>query len=227
MSGEIEACTFAMAALEDAYRAVFAAARPGMTADEVDAILRKRLAAHGAELPAQRSSPFVVHESGVPPKLRLNRVPLRGGALWAMDTTICRQGRCADIGRYGWFGALPAAVGEAHQRVLDRQDAIAAEVRPRRPMRDIFDALPPELPFEIHRIGARGNMLPMAGNATTGVTEAMARSDERGLVFEPGHVICIEIWAGMDGGIEDMYAVEPDGVRRISSLSREIRQIGE
>ena len=224
---EYEGCLAAMAALEDAYEAVFAAVRVGATAEEIDRVMLGRLAAHRAEMKPPRSTPFVVAANGTPPKLRLNRVPLRAGALWAMDNTVRRDGFCADLGRYGWFGALPPELRLAHQAVLDRQDAIAAEARPGRGMRSIYDALPHDLPFEVHRIASEGNMLPTTGNATAGVLTALDESDRRQLVFEPGQVICIEIWAGLSGGIEDMYQVEDGGVRRISTLPREIREMKE
>jgi Xaa-Pro aminopeptidase len=225
MATDYEGCKAAIEALEDAYGAVFAAARPGMTAEEVDAVLRERLTARGTEFPASGSSPFVVAEGGAPPKLRLNRVPLRRGALWAMDNTIRLSGYCADLGRYGWFGRVPPELARAHRRVLDRQDAIAAAIRPGRAMSEIFGTLPHDLPFEYHRIAADGNMFPTGGNATAGVLKAMEQSDREGLVFQPGMVICVEIWAGLIGGIEDMYLVEPPGVRRMSTLPREIHVI--
>jgi len=222
---EAEPCRLAIVALEDAYQAVFSAARVGMTAEEVDAILRARLAAHQAELLPSSSSPYVVAEGGAPPKMRLNRVPLRAGALWGMDTTIRRLGYCADLGRYGYFGPVPAALQEAHRQVLARQELIEQAIRPGRSVRMIFEAVPHDLPFEIHRIGTEGNMLPMCGNATKAVLQAMAESERAGLTFQVGQVICIEIWAGLKGGIEDMYILEAEGVRRLSLLPREIRAV--
>jgi hypothetical protein len=53
----------------------------------------------------------------------------------------------------------------------------------------------------------------------------MEESIRQGLVFEPGQIICIELWAGLAGGIEDMYRVEEDGVVRVSTLPRGIRAI--
>ena len=225
MPADAEGCRLAMEALEDAYRAVFAAARAGMRAEEVDACLRARLAAHGAELPPSGSSPFVVAAGGAPPKLRVNRAPLSRGSLWGMDNTVRRAGYCADLGRYGYCGQLPDELARAHRQVLDRQDAIAAAIRPGRRMRETYDSLPHDLPFEFHRIATEGNMLPTGGNATVGVRKAMEQSDREGLAFEPGMVICVEIWAGLSGGIEDMYLVESAGVRRMSTLPRPIRVV--
>lgn len=227
MSTELEGCRRAAAALEAALEAVFACARPGMTAEEIDAVLTRELHARGAALIAQGNTPFVVAEGGAPPKLRFNRVPLERGKLWAMDNSIRLDGLCADLGRYGYFGPVPQALRRAHQQVLDRQQLIERAVRPDRGMAEVLDSCPQDLPFEIHRIGPEANMLPMCGNATRGVLEAMAKCQREGVVFEPGQVVCIEIWAGLSGGIEDMYAVGDDSVARISRLPRAIREIPE
>jgi len=214
-------------ALEDAYSSVFAAARPGMTADQIDEILARSLRAHGGELPADktRSTPYVVDPQGAPPKLRVNRAPLVEGKLWGMDNSIVVDGHWADLGRYGWFGPLPAGMARAYQQLVDRQDQIAAAIRPGVPMGELFRAVPDGLPFEVHRIGREPQLLPFMGNLLAGVTENMRQSDRQGLVFEPGQVICIELWVGLQGGIEDMYRVDEDGVSRISRLPREIRVI--
>ena len=34
--------------------------------------------------------------------------------------------------------------------------------------------------------------------------------------------MCIEIWAGLDGGIEDEFLVTEDGLRRLTTLPREL-----
>jgi len=218
----------AIEALEDAYEAVFAAARVGMTADEIDAILSRRLADHGTALPPNMvaTTPFVVEEGGVGPKLRRNRAPLEEGKLWGMDNSICVDGRWADLGRYGWFGAVSAELTEAHGRLLARQDQIAAAVRPRVGMEQIYQSIGPGLAFEMHRIGASPSMLPFCGDLIPVVREQMAQSVEQGLVLEVGQTVCIEQWHGLSGGIEDMYRVEAHGAVRISTLPREIRAIG-
>ena len=162
---EYERIKKAVEALEDAYRAVFAAARVGMTATEIDAILSERLEDYGAELPVGKTgnTPFVVDEGGVPPKLRKNRIPLEKDKLWAMDNSICLDGYWADLGRYGWFGAPPEKLVKAYQRVVDRQDEVAAAIRPGVSMDEIFLSIPDGLDFEVHRIGKEPNMLPNCG----------------------------------------------------------------
>lgn len=227
MEQDFERIRAAMEALEAAYDEVFRGARVGMSAEEIDRLLARALAARGAELLPSGISPYVVAPEGAPPKLRLNRVALRRGALWAMDNNIRRDGVYADLGRYGWFGPLPEALAAKHRRVLRRQDDLAAAVRPGLRMADLFAACPHDMPFEIHRIGARQTMLPVCGNATPKLADGLAESDRQGLTFQPGDVICIEIWAGLDGGIEDMYRVEERGVVRISTLPREIRILPE
>ena len=109
--------------------------------------------------------------------------------------------------------------------MLERQDFLAAQVMPGRPMDKIFDACPKDMPFEIHLIATDHNMKPFCGNAVPNVLNAMAASVKQGLTYQPGQVVCVEIWAGMMGGIEDMYHVTENGLERITTLPREIREI--
>lgn len=227
MNAEYEHVKLAMEALESAYRAVFLAVHVGMEADEIDAILSEELKTGGTELLPSKSSPFVVAEDGVPPKLRLNRIPLKRGRLWGLDNNVRREGYYADLGRYGYIGDLPETLASEHTHVLERQNHIAAAIQPGRTMEEIFLSCPDDMPFEIHRIGQEQTMPPVCGNATPNVLEGMERSQSEGLVFEPGQVICVEIWAGLRGGIEDMYIVESNGIERISSLPREIQVVPE
>lgn len=224
---ELKAAKAAILALEDAYQAVFAAAHVGMTADQIDAIIEQRLASHGARLPDKRATntPFVVDQAGVEPKLRMDRVPLERDKLWAMDTSVTLDGYWADLGRYAWFGSLPKETADAHQALLDRQDAIARAIRPGVGMDVIFKSIPDGPGFEVHRIGHEAHQLPFCGNVVPSVTKQMDQSVRDGLMFEEDQVICIELWAGLAGGIEDMYQVASDGVVRLSSLPCGIREI--
>ena len=227
MQSELQSIQTAVTALEDAYQAVFEVAHIGMTTDQIDAVIEQRLASHGAKLPEKRatSTPFVVAADGLPPKLRINRVPLERDKLWAMDTSVHVDGCWADLGRYAWFGSLPQHIGEAHNRLLARQELIAHAIRPGMGMDEIYKVIPPGPRFEIHRIGSEPHLMPFCGDVIPAVTEKMDQSVAQGLVYETGQVICIELWAGMVGGIEDMYRVEVDGVARISSSQRCIREI--
>jgi len=225
MSSDLRGCTSAMDALQRAFEAVFAAAHEGMTAEEIDAILVRELTARGAELIRQSNTPFVVDENGALPKRRLDRIPLQRGKLWGIDNSVRLGGYCADLGRYGYFGAVPKSLSQQHATVLAHQEAIAKAVKPGRLMDEIFRDSPQDLPFEVHRIGPEPSMAPFCGNAVKGVLDAMAQATREKHVFQPGQVICVEVWAGMKGGIEDMYRVEPDGLVRISTLPRGIREI--
>jgi hypothetical protein len=93
-------------------------------------------------------------------------------------------------------------------------------------MDKLLQAVPPGPGFEIHRIATEPSMGPFCGNLMPSVVKETEESVRQGLVFEPGQVICIEIWAGLAGGIEDMYKVETNGVIRLSTLSRTINVIG-
>lgn len=214
----------AVDALEDAFAAVFREAHIGMTAAQIDTVVDITLAKHGALRPRDRflNTPCVIDASGAGPKLRKDRVPLEAGKLWMMDNSIVLNGFWADLGRYGWFGRPPRSLLDAYQRIIDRQDEIAACMRPGVPMDELLRSVPPGLGFEIHRIATEPSMRPFCGNLMPSVIRETEESVRAGLVFEPGQVICVELWAGLSGGIEDMYRVDGKGVTRISTLPRVI-----
>src|SRR5690606_9172158 len=103
-------------------------------------------------------------EGGIGPKLRRDRVPLETGKLWMMDNSVQVGGYWADLGRYAWFGLLPDALRQGYQEIVDRQEQIAAAIRPWRTMGEIMEEIPPGLGFEVHRIGREPSMLPFCGN---------------------------------------------------------------
>lgn len=220
MQSDYERCKPALDALEDAFRAVFAQAHEGMTADEIDQIIISRAQRHGAEFKPSKLSPYVVDETGAPPKLRLDRLPLRKGALWGIDCTLSCQGYFADVGRYGYIGAPSEAVKANYQQVLDRQDLLAGLVRPGMSVEELWSLCPKDLPFEVHRIGTGASLRPLCGNSVQGALREMQVSIDEGLVYEPGMVICVEVWAGLLGGIEDMYQFTGEGLSRITTLPR-------
>jgi hypothetical protein len=111
--------------------------------------------------------------------------------------------------------------------VLERQDLLAAAIRPHRTVGQIYGSVPHDMPFEIHRIGVEPTLDPVMGNAVPPLAQAMSDPARRAQSYGVGQVICVEIWAGMCGGIEDMYVVEPHGVRRLSTLPRDIREVTE
>ena len=220
---DYDACRRVMEALEDAYRSAFAQAREGMTAEEIDATLLAVLEPRGIGLPKSSITPYVVGPEGHPPKQRINRAPLQRGALWGMDCNANGGGAWADIGRYGFIGPPDATVLRDYQEVLDLADFMAAQVRPGRPIEDMFAAIPGDLPYEIHRIGEQQTMMPVFGTAVPRLAEKLARCKAEGLTFQVGQVVCVEIWAGLRGGIEDMYVVDAHGLVRMSTLPRGIR----
>ncbi len=220
---DYERCKAAMEALENAYRTVFAVAHEGMTAEDIDTILRENLAPCGVEVLDNPTTPFVVEEGGNEPKLRIDRAPLQKNKFWAMDNTVRGNGYCADLGRFGFIGTLAAELARDYRSVVKREQALAALVRPRVSMKEIFDACPHDMPFGIHRIATEGNMVPMCGNANEVVSARMEESVQQGAVFEVGHVVCVEVWAGLKGGIEDMYHVGPEGLARMTHITPDVQ----
>jgi Xaa-Pro aminopeptidase len=212
--GEIPSLWRALSANEGAVQHLFNVVVPGMTPDELKEAFTKEIRRRGFSDEVSGAA-FVVGAGGVGPKLRLNQ-PLKEGDLWGMDFQFSCNGYYSDIGRYAVLGEPSSERLARHRRILELEDAIAAAIRPGRTIGEALESgLPhPDLQAQAggHRVGLEMHEHPVFP----------ARDDERDRYAIPGTVMCIEIWAGLDGGIEDEFLVTGDGLRRLTTLPREL-----
>lgn len=215
--GEVAGLWRALAANEAAIQRVFADARTGTTPDEMKDIFIGELRRRKIDGPV-RGSAFIVGEGGAGPKLRIKR-PLQPGDLWGMDFQFAVDGYYSDIGRYAVFGEPGADLLHRHAQVLEMQEMVAASIRPGRPLGEAAAKCPPGWTIEAHRVGEEIHMTPM-------FTTAKPEMSTLDAIVPVGIVMCVEIWRGFDGGIEDEYLVTENGLHRLTTLPREIVSAG-
>src|SRR5262245_44550510 len=192
-SGELVGLWRALSANEGAMQRVFAEAREGMAPDDMEALYAEELRRRGIDSPVSGAA-FVVGEGGVGPKLRTRR-PLRPGDLWGLDLQFASDGFYSDIGRYAVLGEPSADLMARHARVLEIQEAVARAIRPGRPLGEAIAACPPGWTIEAHRIGSAIHMPPL-------FSTLKPEPNTPDMIVEPGIVMCVELWAAFDGGIE-------------------------
>lgn len=212
--GEIPSLWRALSANEGAVQNLFNVVVPGMTPDDLKEEFTKEIRRRGFSGEVSGAA-FVVGEGGVGPKLRLNQ-PLEEGDLWGMDFQFACDGFYSDIGRYAVLGEPSPERLARHGRILELEDAIAEAIRPGR---TIAEALESGLPHP--------DLQPHAGGHRVGLEmhehpEFPAQEEERDHRAILGTVMCVEIWAGLDGGIEDEFLVTENGLQRLTTLPRKL-----
>lgn len=208
----------ALSASEGAMQRVFAEAHQGMTPDEMQECYTAELRRRGIA-GAVSGAAFVVGEGGAGPKLRTKQ-PLKPGDLWGMDFQFAVDGYYSDIGRYAVFGEPGPDLLARHQRVLEIQEGVADAIRPGRPLGEAIAKCPPGWTIEAHRIGSEIHMPPLFSTLKPDHNTA-------DMIVEPGIVMCVELWAAFDGGIEDEYLVTEQGLRRLTTLPRALVATGD
>ncbi len=209
---ELAALVRALAASEGAIQRVFDEARVGTTPDQMEAIYAGELRRRGIDGKVQGAA-FVVSEGGAGPKLR-TRAPLKPGDLWGMDLQFAVDGFYADIGRYGVMGTPSPDLVARHTCLLETQQAVADAIRAGETLRRAFERCPAGWTIEVHRIGRKIHMEPMFSTVKA--------DNNLDVPVIPGTVMCVEIWKGLDGGIEDEYLVTDRGLARLTTLPREL-----
>ena len=197
---------------EAATQRVFDSVVEGMTPDQMQAIFVAEVRRRGIDGHVSGAA-FVVGKGGAGPKLRTKQ-PLKTGDLFGMDFQFASEGFYADIGRYAVFGPPSADLAARHTRVLETQREIADAIRPGEPIRRAFEKCPDGWTIEAHRIGTDVHMDPMFSTVKT--------DNRLDVIVEVGMVMCVEIWKGFDGGIEDQYLVTERGLDRLTTLPREL-----
>jgi aminoglycoside 3-N-acetyltransferase len=201
----------AMRVLGVAFERVLAAARAGVTADELDQVFAATFQEQGGAFAEGGRSPVV------------SRLPLAKRGLWVLDGAIQLDGYHAALGRCTVLGPVRRGMAKAFQKVIERQDQVAAAIRPGLPVDELFRPLAGGLPFEVHRIGRRPQMFPVwgLGDPAWAAPVPVERRDR--MMFEAGQILCIGIQAGPVGMLRDMYRVEPSGAALLSLLPRTLR----
>ena len=210
--GEVSGLWRALSANEGGVQRVFDSAREGMTIEEMNATFEAEVRRRGVTSEVTGTA-FVVGDDGVGPKLRSTR-PLARGDLWGMDFQFAVDGFHSDIGRYGVLGAVDGELARRHGAVLALQAQVAKAIMPGETLADAFDLCPKSIAIEVHRIGREVHEPPMFSTVQD--------DNDLGVTVPLGAVLCVEIWAGLDGGIEDEFLVAEDGLRRLTSLPREL-----
>ncbi len=210
--GEIGGLWRALAANEGGVQRVLDSAYEGMTIDEMNATFTSEVRRRGVTSEVTGTA-FVVGDEGVGPKLRTTR-PLARGDLWGMDFQFAVDGFHSDIGRYAVFGAVASELTERHGAVLALQTEVAEAIMPGETLAHAFDLCPKSIAIEVHRIGREVHEPPMFSTVQD--------DNDLGVTVPLGAVLCVEIWAGLDGGVEDEFLVTEDGLRRLTSLPREL-----
>jgi Xaa-Pro aminopeptidase len=209
---ELAALWRALAVNEGAIQRVFGSVRAGMTPDEMQEIFVAEVRRRGIDSPVSGAA-FIVGEGGVGPKLRLKR-PLRADDLFGMDFQFASDGFHSDIGRYAVFGEPSADLLARHRRVLETQEMVADAIRPGEPIRVAFEKCPAGWTIEAHRVGIEIHMDPMFSSVKT--------DNKLDVIVPVGIVMCVEIWKGLDGGIEDQFLVTEKGLERLTTLPRQL-----
>jgi len=215
--GELAGLWRALAINEAAVQKVFDSVSEGMVPNEMNEIFRAEVKRRGVDVAT--GTAFVVADGGAGPKLRSHN-PLKPGDMYGMDFQLAVNGFQSDIGRYAIFGKHTADQKARHQKVLDTAAEIASWIRPGETLKSVFDRCPKDKwSIESHRVGTDVHEQPMFSTAP-------GKDPNFDTKVQLGSVMCVEIWAAWDGGIEDEYLVTEDGLVQVTSLPREFATRG-
>lgn len=203
----------ALRVLTVAYERIFAAARVGMAAGELDKIFATVFEEQGGAFAETGRSPLV------------SRGAFEKGGLLALDGAIQLDGYHAALGRCASFGPASPGSGEQMRKAIERQDEIAAAIRPGVPLAELFRPLEAGGAFEVHRIGRRPQMFPIWGLDNPAWACSVPGESRDKMVFEACQIICIGLGAGTPAALRDMYRVDPSGAARLSFPPRSLRNI--
>lgn len=208
-----------------AFRACFAAARPGMTEIEIARVAAETMVHLGAERPG-----FILVASGEGNYENLSGKPTerrlqQGDMLW-IDMGAVYQGYWSDFCRAAYVGDIPLGIEESQQRIVDINSATIAAIRPGQMLRDVASAC-------IAAFGTQGMSLTLGTNRIghgMGLMSTepphVALYDET--VCEEGLVFTIEPRFINRTGVfncEELVAVAADGAHVLTDSPRGITAI--
>ncbi len=223
-SKRVKCLKLAIAANEAGIREIMSQAKEGMDLGEISSIFSNEVKAHGAIWCPQYGGPFVVDEKGGGPKKweRSIERKLEKNILFGVDSTVHYQGYYSDLGRYGFIGVPPRELLGKYEEIIETQDTIASLIKPGIFAEDVYeDSRHLSYEYEVHGIGREAHESFTFGTLPK-LREATRRTKEKKIRFKLDSIICIELWAGFSGGIEDEYIIGKKGIQRISTLTRKI-----
>jgi Xaa-Pro dipeptidase len=193
----------------------------GMGRNELTREAKSRLMRNGCDGISHLTFSFAQAnpEYDIDEKLEVNK-------LVTLDLGGIYRGYCSDNRRYAYAGKVPASLQERYERMVEIVDAVGAALVPGASYASLMQ-LARDL-YARHKIDALGRFNHVGHNIGL-ETEERWLDDAAGEVLA-GMVINIELYSkaetGEQIGDEETYLIGADGPRRISSLPREIREIG-
>jgi Xaa-Pro aminopeptidase len=193
----------------------------GMGRNELTREAKSRLMRNGCDGISHLTFSFAQAnpEYDIDEKLEVNK-------LVTLDLGGIYRGYCSDNRRYAYAGKVPASLQERYEQMVEIVDAVGAALVPGASYASLMQ-LARDL-YARHKIDPLGRFNHVGHNIGL-ETEERWLDDAAGEVLA-GMVINIELYSkaetGEQIGDEETYLIGADGPRRISSLPREIREIG-
>ena len=223
LPGEVDRLRHAARLAEDGITAAVAAAAPGVTENELSAIVGRTMAAGGA---MPRSITLTTGErSALADEFPTNAV-VREGDLLRFDVSCDYEGYRSDIGRTAVIGEPTALQSDRYNAIWRGEEREIEICGPGLRTADLFAAAMEAVeeaglrPYRRNHCGHGIGMQIYEGFR-------VAPGDEH--VLEPGNVLCVETpyyvlgWGGMM--VEDTLVVTPNGAEVLTVSTRALRTV--
>ncbi len=152
---------------------------------------------------------------------------LEKGRLVTLDLGGIYKGYCSDNRRYAYPGKVPASLQERYEQMVEIVDGVGAALVPGENYADLMQ-LARDL-YGRHKLDPLGRFNHVGHNIGLETEERWLDDDRQGIV-RAGMVINIELYSlaetGEQIGNEETYLIGANGPQRLSSLPRQIREIG-
>lgn len=206
---------------EAVYREIFALLRVGMGRTELAREAKSRLISHGATGISHATLSFTLAN----PEIDIDE-KLQADKLVTIDIGGIYHGYCSDTRRYAYTGAVPAAIRERYEHMVQIVDAVGEALMPGTSFAHLFRLAQEQYARHGIRALARFNHI---GHNIGLETEERWLDESTAYSVNSGMVINIELYSstetGEQIGNEDTYVVSEAGPMRISQLPREIQEI--
>jgi Xaa-Pro aminopeptidase len=218
---EIARLTRSLEVAERTVAELFDLLEPGLSRLDLTREAKRRLLENGADGVGHVTFSFGYAN----PEIALEE-PLSEGKLLTLDLGCIVDGYCSDNRRYAFGGAVPAALQERYELMVEIVDQVGAALLPGTSYADVhrlaLDAFDERGVQPLERFSHTGHNIGLE-------TEEQWIDDNPDAEIRPGMVINIELYSiaetGGQIGTEETYVIEDDGPRCISVLPREIREV--